>query len=135
VASMVTARDGKVLTDSLIVCHFTYHLPLPHEQKIALLNAATGFDYNELSISTFAHRIATLTRMFNVREGISRKDDILPERFWEPQKHGPREGMIAFVDKADFEASLDKFYEVRGWDRTGRPTGDTINSLGLESIF
>jgi aldehyde:ferredoxin oxidoreductase len=133
--SMVTARDGKVLTDSLIVCHFTYHLPLPHEQKIALLNAATGFDYNELSISTFAHRIATLTRMFNVREGISRKDDILPERFWEPQKHGPREGMIAFVDKADFEASLDKFYEVRGWDRTGRPTGDTINSLGLESIF
>ena len=133
--SMVTARDGKVLTDSLIVCHFTYHLPLPHEQKIALLNAATGFDYNELSISTFAHRIATLTRMFNVREGISRKDDVLPERFWEPQKHGPREGMIAFVDKADFEASLDKFYDIRGWDRTGRPTGDTINSLGLESIF
>ena len=130
IGSMVTARDGKVLTDSLIVCHFTYHLPLPHEQKIALLNAATAFDYTESSISTFAHRVATLTRMFNIREGVSRKDDILPERFWEPQKYGPR----AFVDKADFEASLDKFYEIRGWDRNGCPTNDTINMLGLESI-
>ncbi len=133
--SMMTARDGKVLTDSLIVCHFTYHLPLSHEQKITLLNAATGFDYNESSISTFAHRVATLTRMFNVREGISRKDDILPERFWEPQKDGPREGMSAFVNTADFEDSLDKFYELRGWDRNGRPTNDTINILGLESIL
>ena len=132
--SMVMARDDKIFTDSLIICHFTYHLPLSHEQKITLLNAATGINYNESSISTFAHRVATLTRMFNIREGITRKDDILPDRFWEPQKHGPRKGMIAFVDKADFEASLDEFYKIRGWDRNGRPTDDTINMLNLESI-
>ncbi|MFX1369661.1 MAG: aldehyde ferredoxin oxidoreductase family protein, partial [Promethearchaeota archaeon] len=46
VESMVKARDEKHLVDSLVICHFTYHMPLELSQKIRLLNAATGLKYD-----------------------------------------------------------------------------------------
>ncbi len=131
VESMVRARDEKVLTDSLVVCHFTYHLPLRLEQKIRLLNAATGENYTEEDIFLFAKRVAAVTRMFNVREGICREYDDLPPRLWQPQSQGPRAGLSSFVSRQDFEDCLDRFYELRGWDATGCPTRETLRELGL----
>ena len=135
VESMVRARDEKVLTDSLVLCHFTYHLPLTLEQKIRLLNGASGESYTEEDIFLFAKRVAVLTRSFNVREGVSRKDDELPPKFWTPQSQGPREGRTAFVNREDFEASLDVFYRLRGWDQNGVPTKETIEEVGLGSFI
>jgi aldehyde:ferredoxin oxidoreductase len=135
VESMVNARDEKHLVDSLVICHFTYHMPLELSQKIRLLNAATGMDYNEDSIALFGQRIEALARMFNVREGISRKSDILPKRFWEASITGPSEGMKAFVSQEDFEESLNRFYEYRGWDSDGIPTKETLEKTGLDSVF
>ena len=135
VESMVTARNQKIFTDSLVVCHFTYHLPLTHEQKIQLLNAATGLNYDEERIEHFARRVATLGRMFNHREGVSRESDILPPRMWESQKSGPRKGMTAFIGKEDFEACLDRFYELRGYNKEdGLPTTETLELLNLSDI-
>ncbi|TFF91672.1 aldehyde ferredoxin oxidoreductase [Candidatus Thorarchaeota archaeon] len=134
VESMVRSRNEKLLTDSLEVCHFTYHLPLSFEQKIRLLNGATGLHYDEADMMEFAERVATLSRLFNYREGITRQDDTLPKKFWTPQEQGPREGMKAFVDKHDFEKSLDKFYELRGWNENGVPTSDRIQELGLSDV-
>jgi aldehyde:ferredoxin oxidoreductase len=135
VEPLVEARNEKILTDSLVICHFTYHLPLPLQQKIALLNAATGLSYDEEAIHLFAQRTDTLTRMFNVREGISRKDDILPAKFWAPQTQGPRVGMKAFISESDFNLSLERYYEIRGWDAEGRPKDETIRLLGLEQVI
>ena len=135
VESMVRARNEKTLTDSLVVCHFTYHLPLVLQQKIALLNAASGFAYDEAAIQLFGRRIDTLSRMFNVREGVSRKDDVLPPKFWIPESQGPRVGMRAFVDEADFKACIDRYYQIRGWDNNGVPTKETIREVGLEGIL
>jgi aldehyde:ferredoxin oxidoreductase len=99
------------------------------------LNAATGLNYNEEQIELFARRVATLGRMFNHREGVSRESDILPPRMWEPEKSGPREGMTAFVSKADFEACLDRFYELRGYSKEdGLPTTETLELLNLSDI-
>ncbi|MHA2213720.1 MAG: aldehyde ferredoxin oxidoreductase family protein, partial [Candidatus Thorarchaeota archaeon] len=134
VESMTNARDEKHLTDSLVVCHFTYHLPLNHSQKIRLLNGATGLNFDEESMKEFANRVETLTRLFNVREGISRKDDELPPRFWQPVPSGPAKGMRSFFDRDDFEACLDKFYELRGWDENGIPTEETVKNLDLKDI-
>jgi aldehyde:ferredoxin oxidoreductase len=135
VQSMLDSRDLKLLRDTLVVCHFTWHIPLKKDQLIRLLNAATGLEYDEKSIALYARRAETMARMFNHREGISRKDDVLPKRLWEPQKSGPREGMTASVDMDDWEASLDKFYELRGWDKEdGLPTADTLKLLGLDEI-
>ncbi|MGY5876304.1 MAG: aldehyde ferredoxin oxidoreductase family protein [Candidatus Thorarchaeota archaeon] len=135
VESMLTSRDQKTLTDSLVVCHFTYHIPLSHQMKIDLLNAATGLSYNEESVKLFARRVHALARMFNHREGISREDDIIPPRLWEPEISGPREGMKSFLNESDFEACLDRFYEIRGYNKEdGLPTADTLKLLSLDAI-
>ena len=131
IESMIESRDQKILKDSLIQCHFTFRIPLSFKQNIELLNAATGLNYDEESLYTFARRVETLNRMFNIREGITRQDDVLPPRFWEPEPSGPREGMKSFVDYEDFERCLDHFYELRGWDNNGQPTIDTMQELNL----
>ncbi len=135
VESMVTARDQKVLTDSLVICHFTYHIPLHHEEKIALLNAATGLEYTQDSVALFAQRVAVLTRMFNHREGVTRASDVLPPRMWEPERGGPRDGMTAAVSRDDFEACLERFYQLRGFDTDGLPTVETIERVGLSDVI
>jgi len=134
IESMVDQRDIKILRDSLIICHFTYHFPLTHEQNITMLNGATGLNYNKESISIFAQRVETLARLFNIREGVSREDDILPPRLWEAETHGPAKGMKSFIDQDDFERSLDKYYELRGWGTDGVPKEETIKKLGLNTL-
>lgn len=134
IESMVDQRDIKILRDSLIICHFTYHFPLTHEQNITMLNGASGLNYNKESISIFAQRVETLARLFNIREGVSREDDILPPRLWEAETHGPAKGMKSFIDQDDFERSLDKYYELRGWGKDGVPKEETIKKLGLNTL-
>ena len=59
--------------------------------------------------------------VFNVREGVTRKDDYLPERFYrEPLKKGAADGHV--VEKERFEGMLNKYYRIRGWDRDGKPS-------------
>jgi len=128
------SRVDKILKDSLIICHFTNRIPISIEQMTRALNGASGLNFDGDSIIQFALRIETLARLFNIREGISRKDDKLPPRFWEPQISGPRKGMKAFVNKDDFEASLEKYYEVLGWDENGIPTKQTLQELGLSNL-
>jgi aldehyde:ferredoxin oxidoreductase len=134
VESMIQSRAEKILKDSLVICHFTFRLPLTYPQIISLYNAATGVNYNESDVSLFAQRVETLSRLFNIREGASRKDDQLPPRFWEPQTHGPRKGMISYINKDDFDACLDLFYKLRGWDMSGTPKDETLEHLGLSEI-
>ena len=134
IESMLEQRDIKILRNSLIVCHFTYHFPLSLDQNITMLNGAVGISYDKESISLFGQRVETLARLFNIREGISRKDDILPPRFWEPQTHSPAKGMKSFVSQDDFEMFLDKYYELRGWSKDGILTKETIRKLGLNSL-
>jgi len=134
IESMVTERDTKHLTDSMIVCHFTWNFPLSREHKITLVNGATGLSYDSESISKFGQRVDTLTRLFNIREGFSRKDDALPPKFWSAQIAGTAKGRKAFVDKKDFERSLDMYYDLRGWDSYGVPTDETVEELGLSSL-
>ncbi|MFW9787456.1 MAG: aldehyde ferredoxin oxidoreductase family protein [Candidatus Thorarchaeota archaeon] len=134
IESLIEQRDIKILRDSLVVCHFTYHMPLKHGQNITMLNGATGHNYDKESIASFAQRVETLARLFNIREGLTRNDDTLPARFWEEETDGPAKGMKAFLNREDFEKSLDRFYELRGWDKNGVPTEETIKSLGLSSL-
>ena len=77
-------------------------------------------------------RIFTLQRLFNIREGISRKDDTWPDRFLEERlPEGPARGAV--VSRETLERVLDEYYDARGWDRdTGYPTPRTLSRLGIE---
>ncbi len=134
IESMVIERDTKILTDSLIVCHFSWNFPLSREEKFRLLNSATGLDYDDAKVALFGQRIETLIRLFNINEGITREDDVIPHRFWDVETIGPSKGMKAFIDQDDFEKSLDSYYEHRGWNKDGIPTKKTIEKLGLSFL-
>jgi aldehyde:ferredoxin oxidoreductase len=95
--------------------------------------AATGIkEFNdEEYLIRVGERIWNLERAFNVREGFSRNDDILPERFrTESPKRGPTHGQIFEMDEM-----LDDYYEARGWDKeTGIPKREKLESLGLKEV-
>jgi len=135
IESMVFERDNKHLTDSMVICHFTWHFPLSREHKITLVNGATGLKLDSDAILKFGQRVDTLTRLFNIREGFSRADDMLPPKFWNAQTQGSGKGRKAFIDENDFEKSLDKYYELRGWNSDGVPTQKTIEELGLNQFI
>ena len=104
------------------------------EQMVSLIKLATGWEgYSLEEYNTTTERLWTLRRLFNVREGMGRKDDVLPERHYTlPISSGARKGMV--VSREEFEKELDKFYEARGWDKAGIPTRERLKSLGLENM-
>ena len=70
-----------------------------------------------------AERLYNLERCFDIREGFTRKDNNLPERFCtEPLKGRIRDGEI--IRKPD--VIIDEYYEARGWDTNGIPTAATL---------
>jgi len=72
----------------------------------------------------------TMERLFNLREGLGVKDDTLPDRlFTLPIPDGPSKGAV--VDKTDFDAELQEYYKLWGWDSGGVPTRDALEALGI----
>jgi aldehyde:ferredoxin oxidoreductase len=83
---------------------------------------------------TTGKRILTMERVFNVREGISRKDDSLPKRFMtEKLPAGPKKGNV--FTSEDTKKMQDEFYSFVGWDEKGIPTEATLKNLGLEYLI
>jgi aldehyde:ferredoxin oxidoreductase len=74
-------------------------------------------------------RTVNLQRMYNVRHGITRKDDNQPQRLLkEKSPSGRAKGHVVYLDKM-----LDEYYELRQWDKaTGLPTEQRLKNLGLE---
>ncbi len=119
------------LGDTLGICKFPTNAWRPYTptrvaQAVALV---TGWDINLEELLTTGERIFNLCRMFNVREGISRVDDAVPERLGEPLPDGASAGET--VSAEDLERLLDEYYELRGWDKNGIPTPETLARLEL----
>ncbi|GAA0277143.1 aldehyde ferredoxin oxidoreductase family protein [Halobacterium noricense] len=93
---------------------------------------AIGVDATTESLADLGERAWNLTRLFNVREGHDRQDDALPEAMTVPLPDGPAEG--AAVDREQFDAMLDAYYDARGWDSEGVPTEATLDRLDLTEI-
>ncbi len=77
---------------------------------------------------TCMERVLNLERLFIVREGARRKDDLLPQRFRTvPMPEGPAKGSVVENEKI-----LNEYYQARGWDvETGIPLPETVERLGL----
>jgi aldehyde:ferredoxin oxidoreductase len=76
-------------------------------------------------------RIWNVERLFNVREGKRRRDDLPPRRLLEePISTGPARGER--LDREKYEQMLTRYYVLRGWDpKTGVPTAQKLRELGL----
>jgi aldehyde:ferredoxin oxidoreductase len=94
--------------------------------------AAIGQEYDPEELRLAGARIWTLIRLFNVREGFTRADDALPQRLTEPLEGGPNDG--AAITRDSFERTLERYYDRRGWDDGGVPTGATLERYGLGGL-
>jgi len=122
-------QDERAMCFSLVLCDFA---PLEVKHFVELLNKATGFNFTVEDYLKTGERIWNLTRLFNVREGITRKDDTLPPRFMEePLPEGATKGQV--VTKEMLDEMLDEYYALRGWDKNGVPTEEKLKELGLYS--
>ena len=107
-----------------------------------LYSAITGVPTNEVELKRAGERAWNLMKVLNVREGFSRKDDMFPQRWFEPLNQGTDHEippMDFFATKVlttdDMNQMLDDYYDERGWDREkGIPTGDKLKDLGLEWV-
>jgi len=82
-------------------------------------------------LETVGERVWTLTRLFNVREGVSREDDELPPTVRASPDDAEGE---AGIDPEHFDAMLDAYYRIRGWGPDGRPTRETVERLDLDDV-
>ena len=93
------------------------------------LSAVTGLEFDPLKIEEITDRVYTLERAFNVRQGITRKQDGLPQR---PSVKGTPEGKEE-LDR--HKRMLTEYYKLRGWDlKTGIPTRETLERFGLKYV-
>ena len=94
-------------------------------------NAVTGCSLSAKDVMHIGERIINLERAFNVREGLTRKDDTLPKRFLdEVLPDGPGKGQTVKL-----EPMLDEYYQLRGWEKdTGFPTRKKLEELDLKEV-
>jgi len=121
-------------TDALGVCRFLTAFSSPHglqyRQFARLIRLATGLEISASQLRTSAERIYTLERMLLVGDGISRKDDTLPKRYFEePIPEGPARGCV--IESKGFDRMLDENYRLHGWDKDGIPLKRTLKRLGI----
>jgi aldehyde:ferredoxin oxidoreductase len=84
-------------------------------------------------LMTAGARIWNLGRLLNLREGLRRDDDRLPERILSvPHPDGVAAGKV--VGAEAFRESLDEYYRLRGWDAEGVPLRETLSRLSLDDL-
>ena len=119
--------------DTADVCQFVFGPAwqlLGMEELAGVIAAVTGEPTTVDDLLTIGARRLNMLRAFNAREGITRDRDTLPKRLFEPLQGGPTDGK--FIDRAEFEAALEMYYEQAGWDPvTGNPPRSTLESLDL----
>jgi len=112
-----------------------------------MFSSAIGKKVSEEELMKAGRRILTLEKGFNVREGASRKDDVLPWRLMnEPLESLMREkdvskaveekeGFVPINSPAMLNRMLDEYYDLHGWDRgTSWPYRETLLELGLKEV-
>ena len=121
--------------DAVGMCAFTatcaYALRAHH--IASLVSYATGMALNGEEIMQVGARIFELERAFNVLNGRDRSKDLLPWRVMhEPVKTGPYKGLKNSPE--ELAEMLDGYYALRGWDKDGRPTRQSLSVLELDYL-
>jgi aldehyde:ferredoxin oxidoreductase len=133
VAYLKDLEDRYNVCDSMVFCRFLDRTLYPWNTLVEVIPLIIGSELKEIELRSIGERITNLTRLFNVREGIRRKDDYWPERFYrETLPDGSATGLV--LNKVKFGNMLDEYYESRGWSEDGIPRKETLERLGLEPL-
>ena len=134
IRAAIETEDRAALMDSLILCKFlrgVFEDPL--REWAQLLATVTGWDTDADELATTARRIVLTKRLFNLREGWTRAEDWLPERFLQ-EPLGMDSGRVATLTPDRLEAMIDGYYAARGLTPAGRPDAQTVSELDLVAL-
>jgi aldehyde:ferredoxin oxidoreductase len=126
---LVLKQNQKAIEDSLVICAFAgWALGLDYYARF--MKAISGIEYDVMKLLEIGERIYNMERIFNIREGLGKKDDNLPPRFTKvPLKDGISKGHVVPLEKM-----LEQYYYVRGWDKDGVPKPELLKKLGIKHI-
>lgn len=124
------------MLDTVELCQFvwgpawTLYGPL---ETVELIHAVTGWNVSIDELMRVGQRRLNLLRSFNALEGLTRKEDCLPQKFFTPLAGTGPSATVA-VNRQEFETALDQYYAIQGWSSDGIPTRDTLCHLDLEWV-
>lgn len=114
------------IDDALGMCAGLSSFPLKPPYHIhnypKFISAGAGIDMDREKLGRAVKRYRTLVRAVNIRRGLRRKDEKPPENHW--KKRFPE------LEKK----LLDAYYTLKGWNRDGIPTAESLHELGLDYV-
>ncbi len=118
------------LFNALGLCKFLIQGEVTTEDFTDWVNLVTGWDFDVDDIFETGERLHNMKRMYNVKQGISRKDDKLPPRLLSHDRETGRSG----GNLPHLGRILNDYYKERGWSQEGIPEKEKLESLGLEYL-
>ena len=117
-------QNQTAFTDASGICLFST-MAMPPEMLADMVGTALGMKLTPEQAVTTGDRIWNLERVYNLKAGLTRKDDALPPRMLkEPLGEGMSAGHVV-----PLEPMLADYYRQRGWDPDGRPTAEKLAAL------
>ncbi|MGH2888060.1 MAG: aldehyde ferredoxin oxidoreductase family protein, partial [Solirubrobacteraceae bacterium] len=134
VAGAIRTEDRAAIMDSLILCKFLRGaFSEPFAEWAALLGKVTGWDVDGAELQRTAQRIVIAKRLFNLREGWTRQEDWLPERFL-TETIELDSGRAAALTPERLRSMIGSYYRDRGLEATGHPNSAKLSELGLAAL-
>ena len=117
----------KDIYDALTMCKFS---PLMVGQICGVMKAITGWEFGPMDLLAAGDRSMNIKRAINIKLGVTREHDTLPEICRRPLEEGTTAGVEPALDML-----LGDYYAHRGWDpETGKPTKEKLTELGLDNV-
>ena len=106
----VDYEDKMTLFDALILCRF-YRDLITWKDLQEIIRAACGISLEKKELKGIASKIINLAHAFNEREGVTKKEDRLPHRFFREvlQETGKK------IQPKEMDFMLKEYYQLRSW--------------------
>ena len=129
------SEDFEAVLDSLIWCKFLRKAFNDfYEESAQVYTMITGWDMSLDELKQAGERIHNLKKLFNIREGWSRRDDALPPRtLQEPLPAGVVAGVGLTQEELDY--MIAGYYQARGWNDDGSVPDTKLAELGLLDLL
>lgn len=112
---VIYLQNSHASSDSAIFCRFL-GLAVSDDYLSRLLCAYSGLELTTVDYQKIGERIYNLERLFNIKAGFTKNEDLLPSR-------------LMFDE---YVSMLEEYYKARGWDQNGVPSEKKLNELDLD---
>ena len=131
----IEIENEAAVMDSLILCKFLRGV---FDDKLAsmseMLRLVTGWSVDAAELEQTARRIVTAKKWFNIQQGWTPEEDVLPQRFFsEPVVDGPGKGTL--ISESRLNELIQQYNLSRGWDKSGWIPNDLLHELDICESF